>query len=80
MCKLPYHFLSSNWCCTRLIFDQLDETEAVAQRCSVKKRILRNFAKLAGKHLCQCLFKYTVAADLLLDSDTVLFLRILRKF
>ena len=31
-------------------------TEAVAQRCSVKKGVLRNFAKFTGKHLCQRLF------------------------
>ena len=30
--------------------------EAVAQRCSVKKGVLRNFTKLIGKHLCQSLF------------------------
>ena len=27
--------------------------EAVAQRCSVRKGVLRNFAKFTGKHLCQ---------------------------
>ena len=26
------------------------------QRCSVKKGVLRNFAKFSGKHLCQSLF------------------------
>ena len=26
------------------------------RRCSVKKSVLRNFAKFTGKHLCQCLF------------------------
>ena len=26
------------------------------QRCSVRKRVLRNFAKFTGKHLCQSLF------------------------
>ena len=31
------------------------------QRCSVKKGVLRNFAKFAGKHLCQCLFFNKVA-------------------
>ena len=31
-------------------------TEAVAQRCSVKKGVFRNFAKITGKHLCQILF------------------------
>ena len=29
--------------------------EAVAQRCSVRKGVLRNFAKLTGKHLNQSL-------------------------
>ena len=31
-------------------------TEAVARRCSVKKGVLRNFAKFTGKHLFQGLF------------------------
>ena len=31
------------------------------QRCSVKKGVLRNFAKFTGKHLCQSLFFNKVA-------------------
>ena len=31
--------------------------EAVDQKCSVMKGVLRNFAKLTGKHLCQSLFR-----------------------
>ena len=31
-------------------------TEAVLQRCSIRKGVLRNFAKFPGKHLCQSLF------------------------
>ena len=31
------------------------------RRCSVKKRVLRNFAKFTGKHLCQSLFFNKVA-------------------
>ena len=31
------------------------------QRCSMKKGVLRNFAKLAGQHLCQSLFLNKVA-------------------
>ena len=38
-------------------------SEAVAQRCSVKKYFLRNFAKFTGKHLCQSLF-FNKVADL----------------
>ena len=30
--------------------------EAVTQMFSVKKGVLRNFAKFTGKHLCQSLF------------------------
>ena len=30
--------------------------EAVAQRCSVKKGVVKNFAKFTGKPLCQSLF------------------------
>ena len=33
--------------------------------CSMKKDVLRNFAKLTGKHLCQSLFFNKVAATLL---------------
>ena len=31
------------------------------QRCSVRKGVLRNFAKFKGKHLCQVLFFNKVA-------------------
>ena len=31
------------------------------QRCSIKKGVLRNFAKFTGKHLCQRLFFNKVA-------------------
>ena len=31
-------------------------SEAVVRRCSVNKHVLKNFAKFAGKHLCQSLF------------------------
>ena len=34
----------------------IPEREAVVQRCSVKKCVLRNFTKFTGKHLCQSLF------------------------
>ena len=36
-------------------------TETVAQRCSVKKGVLRSFAKVTRKHLCQSLFLNKVA-------------------
>ena len=32
-----------------------ENAEAVVQRYSVKKSVLRNFAKFTGKHLCQSL-------------------------
>ena len=35
--------------------------KAVAQRCSIKKGVIRNFAKIKGKHLCQSLFFNKVA-------------------
>ena len=34
----------------------MSSTRSSHQRCSMKKGILRNFTKLAGKHLCQSLF------------------------
>ena len=36
-------------------------SEAVVRRCSIKKGVLRNFAKFTGKHLCQSLFFNKVA-------------------
>ena len=51
---------------SRLLHQMLDKqvddsttnstTEAVSRRCSVKKGVLRNFAKFTGKHLFQGLF------------------------
>ena len=35
--------------------------ETVIQRCSLRKGVLRNFAKFTGKHLCQSLFFNKVA-------------------
>ena len=37
------------------------KSEAVAKRCSVRKGVLRNFAKFTGKRLCQSLFFNKVA-------------------
>ena len=54
------------------------------QRCSMKKDVLRNFAKFTGKHLCQSLFFNKVTGLLLLylkrGSGTSAFLWILRHF
>ena len=36
-------------------------SEAVVERYSIKKGVLRNFAKFTGKHLCQSLKKETLA-------------------
>ena len=33
-----------------------DRAESVVQKCSVRKGVLRNFAKFTGKHLCHSLF------------------------
>ena len=33
------------------------DTESVVQRCSVKKDIFKNFAKVTGKHLCRRFWK-----------------------
>ena len=33
------------------------------QRCSLRKGVIRNFAKFTGKHLCQSLFFYKVAGQ-----------------
>ena len=49
------------------IIHQISKTKARVsyQRCSVRKGVLRNFAKLTGKHLCQSLFFDKVAETLL---------------
>ena len=36
-------------------------SEAVAQRCSVKKGVLKNFSKFTGKHMCQSPFFNRIA-------------------
>ena len=51
--------------------------EAVAQRCSVQKGVLKNFTKTTGKHLCQSLFLNKVAA---LRPATLLKLRLWHKY
>ena len=55
------------------------------RRCSVRKGVLRNFAKFTGKHLCQSFFFNKVAGSGLQlyqkrDSGTGTFLPVLRNF
>ena len=38
-------------------------TEAASRRCSVKKGVLKNFAKFTGNHLCHSLFLDKVAGQ-----------------
>ena len=44
------------------------------RRCSVKKGVLRNYAKFTGKHLCQSFFFNKVAGLRPGDSGTGVFL------
>ena len=37
-------------------------SEAVGQRCSVEKSVLKNFSKFTGKHMCQSIFFNKVAS------------------
>ena len=74
-----YYFCDSLWELTILY------SEAVAQQWSVKKGVLRNFAKFTGKHLWQSLFLSKVAglrpATLFKkDFGTGVFLWIFAKF
>ena len=65
-----------------LIFN-LTTNRSSHRSCSVKKCVLRNSVKLAGKHLCQSLFFNKVAGLRLYekgDSGTGFFLWILRNF
>ena len=57
----------------------------VRRRCSLRKSVLRNFAKFTGKQLCQSLFLNKVpglkpATFWKGDSDTSVFLWILQNF
>ena len=45
----------------KLLLIYSHELEAVVQRCSVKKGVLRNFTKFTGKYLCQSFFLNKVA-------------------
>ena len=47
---------------------EIQYAEAVVRRCSVKKGVLRDFAKSTGKHLCQSLFFDKVAGRLRLRT------------
>ena len=46
---------------TKILLTLISNTEAVAQRCSLKKGVLNNFIKFTGKYLCQSLFFNKVA-------------------
>ena len=49
-------------------------------RCSARRNVLRNFAKLTGKHLCQSLFFNKVAGQLFLrNASELLLLKCLNK-
>ena len=41
---------------SRMCYFAQRKSEGVVQRCSLKKDVLRNFAKFTGKHLCQSVF------------------------
>ena len=49
------------------------------RRCSVRKGVLRNFAKLTGKHLCQSLFLDKVAKEDLAQLFSCEFYEISKK-
>ena len=53
-----------------------DSCKSSHWRCSVRKDVLRNFAKFTGKHLCQGLFLNKIAGFSL--SFTVNFAKLLR--
>ena len=55
------------------------KTRSSHQRCSVRKGILRNFAKFTGKHLCQVLF-YNEVADLQPQPATLLKKKLWRRY
>ena len=53
----------------QITWKKLNSSEAVVQRCSVKKSVLRNFVKFTGKHLCHSLF-FNKVTGLAWDSGT----------
>ena len=60
--KVQKHYYDVTFARFNLIFAHVGECfRGSHRRCSVKKGVLRNFAKFTGKHLCQCLFFNKVA-------------------
>ena len=47
----------------RADYDVAGKYRSSHRKCSVRKSVLRNFAKFTGKHLCQGLFFNKVAGD-----------------
>ena len=50
------------------------------QRCSTKKCVLKNFAKLTGKHWCQSLFSFLLKKRLWHRCVRVSFVKLLRTY
>ena len=78
MGKFPTTMQRVTWIINFSIFDFLCQSidhwtnqRSSYQRCSVRKRVLRNFTKFTAKHLCQSLFLNKVAGlSLLLNKVT----------
>ena len=51
----PNYSVGSDQDKAEIQYDQWSTHKSSHQRCSMKKSVLRNFAKLTGKHLCQSL-------------------------
>ena len=49
-------FLKFSWFLRHIVLNLLLFFRSSHQRCSVRKGVLRNFAKFTGNHLCQSLF------------------------
>ena len=71
--------LKDFWKCVTMTLKNLEIAiiRSSHQRCSVRKGVLRNFAKFTGKHLCQSLFFNKVAG---LRPATLLKKRLWHRF
>ena len=80
----PNYSVGSNRDEGKIQYDWWSTHRSSHQRCSMKKGVLRNFAKFIGKYLCQSLFFFDKDAGLQLylkrDSGTGVFLWTLQNF
>ena len=67
---LRFLFLRENKSLSLFVTVELAKCRSSHRRCSVRKGVLRNFAKFTGKHLCQSLYFNKVAGLIPEEKNT----------